>query len=88
MADGRERSERAFGRPPELLVEFAARRRLGAFAVADQALGDRPGAGLLASPIGPAEMDEEDLGRRAAAAAMEEDAGASLGHALRRSRVG
>src|SRR5258708_16756345 len=66
LAHRRQAHELALGRKACLLARLASRRQELVLAVLDLALGDRPGAVVLAHPVGPAGMDQEELKRRPA----------------------
>src|SRR5215213_523668 len=61
LADAAERDEPAFGPHPQLLLEFAPGAGLERLPRLDQALRDRPGAFVLAAPLRPAEVGEQNL---------------------------
>src|SRR5262245_1093655 len=64
-------------RRAQLLVELAQRARARVVALLVLALGDRPGAGVLARPERPARMDQQHLAD-AVALAVQEDPGAAF----------
>src|SRR5665647_3207308 len=66
-------------RDAELLGELAHRRGVGGLAVGELTLGDRPGAGVLACPEGPAQVAEEDL-QPAVGPPVQEQSRAGHGH--------
>src|SRR5260370_6293885 len=80
LAHRRQADEFALGRKARLLQGLALGCQKLVLAVVDLALGDRPGAVVLACPVGAAGMHQEERQRRRAPEDHQAGAVVTLGH--------